>query len=374
MKRIIVLGGSYMQLGLIEKACEMGFEVTVLDRNEGCIASKLDGINFYPIDILKVKEVDNFLSNKTFDAAIAPISEIGNITLSKLAKKHSFIYNSEVSVKRTTEKKEMRAALALENNHKYYSYLEIKNDLKNVKYPLIVKPSKSSASRGVTLVRKKDNLESAIKYGLEYCSEEDLLIEEFFEGKQYSVETISQNGKHNIIAIVEERMSEAPYFVERTDILECESQEYLKDLVYPFMKNVLDKLEIKVGPCHTEIKINDNNEIFLVEVASRSGLLRDRIIRLSGGTDYDELIIKSYLGEEIEFSKIKTPQKTIALNILMEPNDLNFYLLSKKHDLIVDEYFYPKGPEINPIRLTDAFGYYFIQDMGTLNNYCILKK
>lgn len=363
MSKILVMGGSYMQSGFIETAINKGLEVNVLDRDSNCLYAPDNRVNFFEIDISDATKVDAFLSVNLFDAYVAPVSEVGNITLSKLAKKYGFYYNSEETISLTTNKLALRNKLKRQssNSHQFFTYNEVKDNPEMLPYPLIVKPAQSSASRGVSLVKSSNEFEPAIQYALNFCNKDELLIEKYAEGKQYSIETISYQGKHEIVAVVEENMSPAPYFIERSDIIDIEQQEGLKLLLSDYVIDLLNSLNIKVGPCHLEVKI-DGNEIFLIEIASRSGLLRDRLIAAANIVDYNELIINAYLknlnGVKIENNHNK---QNALLNILIYEQDMEKYRLAKEQEKLVDEYFYKEKKLLNKeIKLTDAYGYFFV--------------
>lgn len=57
-----------------------------------------------------------------------------------------------------------------------------------IHYPCIVKPSSGGSSIGVTIVRKEEELDAAVDYAFTF--EDELLIEDFIEGREFSVGVI----------------------------------------------------------------------------------------------------------------------------------------------------------------------------------------
>ena len=102
-------------------------------------------------------------------------------------------------------------------------------------YPLIVKPTDRSGSRGVTKIEGPDGLEAAIHKALEDSFEKKVMIEEFVEGKEYSVECISYEGIHVFLALTEKRTTGAPNFIEKGHLQPAEVTPALRNQIIFFM-------------------------------------------------------------------------------------------------------------------------------------------
>lgn len=373
MKKILILGGSYLQSGFIETAVSHNHEVHVLDRNPYCYAIQIAGIKFKDIDLSDKSAVEDYFLSHQFDTVIGPVTELGNRTAAYLGSKYGFLYNSLKTVDATTNKNVMRKVLMDTNlNAPIFKQFEsIEDILRNFSFPLIIKPSISSASRGVTLVRQKNELESAIEEALKYCSSpSEVLVEEYIEGEQFSIETVSSFGNHFIVGITKEIISGPPYFMERTDIVSKEIHEKYSEQFSEYINILLSALDIKVGPCHTEVKVRDG-KIYLIEVASRSGLLRDKILETSQSSNYNELILRSYLGEKLIQADFKSPGSNALLGVIMTPEDLKIYLHAKSKNKLYSDYFFGKGPVIHPKQLVDAFGYFFICSQEDVSEFIL---
>ena len=222
MKKILVLGGSYLQSGLIETAISLGINVHVLDNDKYCYATKIEQVTFNNIDISDLNSVDQYYKSQVFDAVIGPVTELGNAAAANLSAKHGFLYNDMSAVEATTNKSVMRKVLKSTKLKapNFEHYKSVDKVLETFQFPLIVKPPISSASRGVTLVNKKEGLSSALQEAHKYCDNiNKILIEEYIDGEQFSIETITSRNNHYIVGITKEIMSGAPYFVERNDLI-----------------------------------------------------------------------------------------------------------------------------------------------------------
>ena len=70
-------------------------------------------------------------------------------------------------------------------------------------FPLILKPRDNSGSRGVILCRDKQALEEAMAEALQYTRLDSVLVEEFVEGREFSIESLHYDGKQEVIQFTE---------------------------------------------------------------------------------------------------------------------------------------------------------------------------
>ena len=200
---------------------------------------------------------------------------------------------------------------------KYVKYSKelCEDNLKGMNYPLIVKPVDRSGSRGVNLVKNQNDLESAVKEAENESLSDEVIIEEFIEGRELSVETISWQGKHYILQYTDKITTEAPHFIEMAHhqpaLLTAEEKEQINTLV---LKG-LDALNINYGASHTEIKINAKGEIRIIEIGARMGgdCIGSDLVKLSTGYDFVQSVI------EIAIGKFNSPQlrKIIMLEFII---------------------------------------------------------
>ncbi len=358
MKKILVLGGSFLQSYFVKTAIASKYQIHIADRNEFCFCRKFPEIIFHNVDVSNYEGLKVLVKELLPAAIIPPVNELGNTMASLLCDEFGLIYNKLNVVKVSQDKDLIKEKLKGKNILFPKKIADFKN-IKELKYPLIVKPTISTSSKGVTLVMNESKLAEAVSYAELFTKNNGAVIfEEYVEGDQYSLETISVRGKHFICGIVKENLSDPPYFFERIDEINPGLNKTLFEKFKSFINELLDALEIEFGPCHIEVKLVDS-KIYLIDFASRSGGWRDILLLHSGASDYNLLILKSLLGEDINSTDIKLPNKSVKANILMYPADLDRYIFDKDGGNIVEEYFTGYGPVINPKTLADAFGYYF---------------
>ncbi|EAL5949697.1 carbamoyl-phosphate synthase large subunit, partial [Campylobacter jejuni] len=88
-----------------------------------------------------------------------------------------------------------------------------------------------------------------------------VLAEEVLKGRQFSVETISSHGKHQIIAITEEYLREGEFandFLETQHLIPARITNYQKNFIQNEIIKVLNAFNINFGASHIEIKLKTN--------------------------------------------------------------------------------------------------------------------
>ena len=289
------------------KRCKkLGFLVCCFDINENCEGKKAADLFFklsiknYNDIMLIVAEFENVV------AILAPATEIGNLTACLIATKLGLPYNCEEVVKKTSNKLLMREKLDSLNldNPEYFS-IKFENKSKlplyikenALRFPCIVKPADSSAGRGITICKKTYDIKEAVSYALEESQEGLVIVESVIEGKQFSLETLSFNGEHKLIAIAAQTMDSKEKHVEVGHILPAPISKKEFSVFERYSLKLLDGFGIQFGACHIEVRVVDK-KIYALDFASRMGGWRDLMIESVYGEGYIDDYIMSHLLEK----------------------------------------------------------------------------
>lgn len=324
MKKLAIIGASYLQEPLIRKAKEMGIETHVFAWQVGDVGEKIADY-FYPISIVEKEEILHKCQEIGIDGICTIASDLAAVTVCYVAEKMNLCGNSIQTGLVSTNKHEMRKCFEKNGDPSPKSILvESVADLKNeeLHYPLIVKPLDRSGSRGITKVTQMSELESAIERAKEQGFEKKALVEEFAEGKEYSVEFVSWAGKHTFLALTEKFTTGAPGYVETGHIQPANINKEQLAKVEDTVRHALDSLGIKVGASHSEIKIDSNGNIKIIEIGGRMGgdFIGSHLVKLSTGVDFVEAVIKCALGEQPDV-KVADTGKVASVRFILNHRD-----------------------------------------------------
>lgn len=314
MKSVFILGASILQVPAIKMAKKKGLFVYVLDYDSNAVGIK------YADKFLEISTIDkeavyqaaleykpDFVITSTSDMPVRTVSWVNE----KLGKVSDISYEGAICA---TDKIEMR------NRMKEYGvpipkYYEVQNfeeflkaitKISKISNRFVLKPADNAASRGVILVdkSKKPKLEELYRFSKQYSRSGKVLIEEFMDGPEVSVESYTINGEPHIITITDKIVTEYPFFVElghtEPSRLTAEQQEDIKRVA----KAAIKAIGMKNGPNHTEIKVTSSGAK-IVEIAARLGgdFITSRLVPLSTGVDMVECSFATMLGEEVHCNK-----------------------------------------------------------------------
>ena len=311
MKRIMILGASILQLPAIIKAKEMGLEVVAVDMDPHAIGFQSADfpLTISTIDIPKVIDAARQFD---VDGVMTLASDMPMRTVAAVAKELNLIGISEDTALKATNKALMRECLRQHqvpipmffHVAEYENYLDAVREFKG---KFIVKPADNSGSRGVYLVEDPQDT-AAIKYAFEYSKKYsrggEIVIEEFMEGPEVSVETLSVNGDVHILAITDKVTTGAPNFVEMGHSQPSCLSNAICDQIKQVATAAVKAIGIDHGPSHTEIIVTKEGPK-IVELGARLGgdNITTHLVPLSTGVDMVAACINIALGQQPDLKR-----------------------------------------------------------------------
>ena len=301
-KNLAIIGASYFQLPLIEKAKQMGFTTHVFAWAADDVGEKAADY-FYPISIVEVDEIAEKCREIGICGICSIATDLGNYTVNYVADKLGLPGNSMDCTRKTTNKHLMRKTFEANGDPSPKSYLvDETTDLSRLclEYPVIVKPTDRSGSRGIFKLENAEGLKDAIRSSIEVGFEKKALVEEFVEGTEYSVEGISFAGRHHILAMTLKYTTGAPHFIETGHLEPAPVSREIYDKTCRIVTHALDSLGVKNSASHSEVKIDENGTIKLIEIGSRMGgdCIGSDLVPSATGIDYVRAVIQVACGEE----------------------------------------------------------------------------
>ena len=334
-KKLAIIGAALFQEPAILKAKEMGLETHVFAWEAGDPGEKMADF-FYPISIREKEEILEKCREIGIDGIISIASDLAMVTVNYVAENMGLTGNSTAATLISTNKHEMREAFAANGDPSPKSIVvDADVDLSSIDmdYPLIVKPTDRSGSRGVFKVEKAEDLREAIDFAINESFEKKAVVEEFAEGDEYSVEYISCRGRHYLLAVTEKTTSGAPWFIEMSHIEPAPISEERRENIRRVCDHALDTLMLYDGAGHIELKADKDESIKIIEIGGRmgGGFIGSDLVELSTGYDYVGNVIRIAMGEEIEEPEIRNAG-TAGIKFITRKKDLLEYRERVKND------------------------------------------
>lgn len=325
MKKIAIIGANDFQKQLILKAREMELETHVFAWEDGAVGKECADF-FYPISIVEKDIILQECQRIKIDGICSIASDLAVITVDYIAEKMGLNANSVECSHIATNKFEMRNAFK-KNGDPIPKYTEAElnkdYDISTFKFPLIVKPTDRSGSRGITKITENSQLQKALEAACSQSFEKKALIEEFVEGKEFSVECISFHGNHTLLSVTEKITTGSPHFIETGHNQPADIKKDDLDRIQKIVFHALNSLKITEGASHSEIKIDEQGNITIIEIGSRMGgdCIGSDLVRISTGYDFTRMVIDVAMGKEPQFYRVVEPRKA-AVRFIFSKDDL----------------------------------------------------
>lgn len=314
MKDIILLGGNILNRGFVEKKEYFGANrVIVFDWNE---EPKVKGDLHFKIDIKDYKTILKILEDiSSKDIIFAYTSaDLGIKTVTEIHKKFGFKIPSDVSIENALIKSNMIKCWKEKNilNRKSFeiycfeNFNEYINKISTEK--IIFKPNLSSGSRGISILGKKDSqnkIYKAFMNAKEVSLDNIVLLEEFIEGTEYTVEMLGDNyGNVEVWGISKKYHTPYNRHNKIAVKLHYNSQDVDNKLINKITEHAIKcykALELKNSLGHLEVIVTKEGVVTPVEIGARSsGFIASHLIDVINNKSFLREYSKVIRGEKIK--------------------------------------------------------------------------
>lgn len=325
MKRpIVIIGANEFQNRLILRAKALGFETHVFAWLEGAVGRETADY-FYPISIAEREEILTQCEKIAPVAVTSVASDLAVPTVSYICQKLRLPGNSVACASASTNKYLMRQCFlqAGVSTPGFARVTSSRDCAVDFKFPLIVKPTDRSGSRGVTKVFTSDALKQAVEACIAVSFEKAAIIEEFIEGEEFSAEYISFGGCHHFLTVTKKFTTGAPHFIETGHVQPAALPEPVLARVRAEIEKGLDALGIQNGASHPEFKISKDGSVHLIEIGARMGgdCIGSDLVPLSTGYDFLKMVIDTACGLPPEILPVEQP-RCAAIRFIFGQSDL----------------------------------------------------
>lgn len=190
------------------------------------------------------------------------------------------------------------------NCPKAKKYSKSENPMKDIAYfswPVIVKPTDSAGSKGVTKVEKPEDLWDAVEVALKFSHSGSYIIEDFlsFEGFHSSTDPFTIDGELKFITYSDQLFdseAENPYtpaYIIWPSSMKHEHQDMLTSEI----QRLMNILKMKTGIYNIETCVANNGKPYIMEVSPRGGGCKiAELQQMAYGVDLIENEIRKAIG------------------------------------------------------------------------------
>ena len=309
--KLLILGGSNIQVNTIKKAKSIGIETIVSDYNNINKGKKISDfsecVSTFDIestlDVAKKYNIDGILTVGT-DQPVYTVAKIQE------SLKLPFLINAKTALA-VTNKKIMKKRF-MDNNLSSNKYIIINknfkaNELKDIKFPVVMKPLDSQGQRGIFKLNSIEEIRENIDKTLSFSRSDEVIIEEYYLSDEITVSGWVKDSKTHLLTITDRLKFETNKHIGICYGHNFKSK-YFDDYyleIEEFSKNIVNVFNIENGPIYFQFLVG-NEGLKINEIACRiGGAYEDILIPKVTNVDILEMLINYSLGLKVDYTALE---------------------------------------------------------------------
>ena len=283
-KKLLLLGGSAQQVVAIRTAKEMGLYTILCDYlsdNPG----QYEADKYYNVSTTDIEAVYNVALKEHIDGILAYASDPAALPAAIVAERLGLPANPSQSVAILGVKHKFRQFLR-ENNFacpKVHTFSPdedvemIKKAIKGFSLPIVVKPTDSSGSKGVTMLNDMGELKTAVDWADRHSRNKILIIEEFItRGFPYVIggDIFVIDGKVALfgeMACLRDDEGKGNGLIPIGKIKPSKLNELQISNIRETLQRIITALSIRFGELNIEILLDKDDKVYILELGPRAG-------------------------------------------------------------------------------------------------------
>ncbi|MCL4393794.1 MAG: ATP-grasp domain-containing protein [Chloroflexi bacterium] len=326
MKKVLIIGAGRLQVPAYETAKRLGIASIAVDRNPKAPGMALADAA-YPVDTRDVPGIVDIAKREHVSGVTTLCTDRPVRAVAEVGAELGLVTLSRAAAAAATHKGLMRDAFAnagvpCPRYRRVHSREDAHRALMDVGLPAILKPTESSGSRGIFKLTRAAEFDGGFAHALAVAGPGgEILVEEFVDGPEVSVETLSFEGRHEVVALTDKRTTGDPHWVETGHVEPCRLPSSVQGEIRKTTVQGLAALGIDSAAGHVELKVGKAGPQ-IIEIGARLGgdFITTELVKRSTGVDLVEAILNVALGRTPDVSVKKN--RGAAIRYLNAPAGL----------------------------------------------------
>ncbi|MFD6113789.1 ATP-grasp domain-containing protein [Streptomyces yangpuensis] len=145
-----------------------------------------------------------------------------------------------------------------------------------MRLPVVIKPADAAGSQGITVLARLQDADTAWQHahtapGMYAGAARTVLLQQYIPGREYSVESFTQNGKTTHLAITTKTTTRGPHRVELAHTLPTRLPPTVEQTIHQEAAKAVRAVGIRNGASHTEVILTPTGRPYVIETAARIG-------------------------------------------------------------------------------------------------------
>lgn len=367
MKKLLMLGGGFLQTYVIREAKKCGYYVLVLDGDPNAMGYAYADEHAV-INIVDEEACLAYAHEKQVDGVLTAATDFSVLTMSHIAESMGLPGINYKSAKIIKNKAEVRKVLfeakADDTGYSYEigSIEEAEKILSEITFPRMVKPVDGSGSRGASRVDRAKDFVKACEFAMSGSITHRAVAEPFVNGREYGVESFVNQGEIHVLGVMQKDMTQPPYYAELGHAIPSGLPAAVEEKVKNCVRTAIKALGVNHGSVNMDLLIN-SDDVHIVDIGARMGgnLIGSHIIPKGTGIAYMRNMVRAAVGDEADFTPVTTPSPVATKLLALTPGKVislpDFEAIAKEADVVIEHHLHV-GDQINEYHTNlDGCGY-----------------
>lgn len=315
--KALVLAGGIPQIDLIQQLKGRGVETILVDGSSNPVALPYPD-KFYQTDIFDVEAIKDIAMKENVDFLITVCADQVLLVVAQVSEMLGLPWYIDYETAKFVSDKELMKKVFVENGiptskHVVMSEFDA-GAVKDLRYPLIVKPVDAYSSKGIKKVKNEEELAVAAEEAFAVSRDKRIIVEEFFEGEEISVDLFVEDGKANVLLISNsDKVKDDEHFAIFRGRYPAHNADRIKDEVQAVSQKIADAFGIKNAPMLVQM-LTDGEHISVIEFCARTGgAMKWLLIKHGSGVDVIKGVIDLTMGIKPDI-QVKEPENNYIVN------------------------------------------------------------
>ena len=310
MKKLLILGGSRYALPVIDAAKKLGIYTITADYLPDNVAHKQSD-EYVNVSIIDKEATLEAARKLKIDGVMSFACDPGVVTAAYIADKMNLPNVGPYESVCILQNKARFRKFLTDNGFNvpvakgYKNVDDALNDVSIFNWPVIVKPTDSAGSKGVTKVENPEDLKKGIEHALAFSHCNEFIIEDFITQKGFSSDTdsFSVNGELKFVSFDcqwFDKNAVNPYTPSAYSWPSSMSAEHQEELKHEIQR-LITLLGMKTAVYNIETRESVNGKAYIMEISPRGGGNRlAECLRYATGVDMITNMVKYSVGMPLD--------------------------------------------------------------------------
>ena len=315
MKAFVIAGG-LPQIELLNQLRDRCIKTVLADGNENALA-KPYADTFYQIPIFNIDAVKAVAEKEKVDFIITVCADQVLLVVAQVSEMLGLpFYINYETAQNVSDKLKMKAIFK-ENGIPTSDFIRLEEfnpeAVSKLKFPLVVKPVDAYSSKGVRKAENMVELAQFYKEAEDISRSGDVIVEEYCEGEEISVDAFVENGKARILCVSNsEKINDEGRFVIFRGRYPVHTSEIVLRKIEIVAQKIADAFGLVNAPLLIQL-IDRGDDISVLEFCARTGgNLKWILIKYSCGVDVISAAIDLSLGVQPEIHPAPTGNNIVV--------------------------------------------------------------